>query len=74
VKAIASGNEIAPQLSLLIVVDEMQGGLRCLNVRHLAILDIEQQGFALAEAGGNQILEDFMLRVDRDRSPVGQLG
>src|SRR5579859_1429113 len=72
VKAVASGDEIAQQLNLLIFVEKSYARLARRDIRQMNILDVEKNGSALIEACGNTILDDFMLRVKRDGFPIRQ--
>ncbi len=65
-KAIASRNEITLQLTLLMLVDKSYAWLTRRYIVQLDVLDVEQNGFPLLEACGNQVLQDFMLRVHCD--------
>ena len=71
-KAIASRDEIALQLHLLLLMDKVDVRLRRSYIRQLDVRDIEKNVSTLLEARCDKILNDFMLRVNRDGAPVGQ--
>ena len=74
VKAIASRDEIALHLTLLIPAYKSYPRLTGRDIRQLDVLDVEKDVLTLVEACGNQVLDDFMLRVQRDGAPVRQVG
>src|SRR3989442_1813621 len=71
-KAIAARDKIALQLDLLLLVDKADTRLGRIYIRHLDIFYVEKDLLILCEARGNQILQDFVLRIHRDGAPVGQ--
>jgi uncharacterized protein (DUF3820 family) len=73
-EAIASRNEIALQLNLFMLVDKSYARLTRRDIKQLDILDGEKDVSPLGEVCGNQVLQDFMLWVERDGTPVGQFG
>src|SRR5205807_1566395 len=65
-KAIAPRDEVALQLDLLILVYKAYAWLRRRDIVQLDIVDVEENVHTLVEACGNQVLQDFMLGVERD--------
>ncbi len=72
-KAIAAGDEVAAQLPRLPLVAVADPGPVGLEVVQFDLGDLEDQGPAAVEAGGDQVLDDLLLAVDRDPAPAGEL-
>src|SRR5918999_846490 len=51
----------------------VQRGAVAVDPDRADVLDLEQQGRARREAGGDQILDDLLLAVDRDPPAAGEL-
>ncbi len=73
-KAIAARDEITLQLDLLLLVDNVDGWLAGSDVSQPDVADVEKDLSPLLQACGNQILEDFMLRINHNAPPVRQFG
>jgi hypothetical protein len=71
-RAVAAGNEIALQFDLSSFVFEANDWRRS-HVAELHAFDPEEDGPALSEPCADQILQNFVLRIDGDGAAARQL-
>ena len=73
VEAVAARDHVAAQLVLLPAVAVAQRWLVRVEAVRGHILDLEQERSAGLDAGGDQVLHDLLLAVDRDAAAAGEL-
>src|SRR5205085_6262688 len=69
---VASGDEIALQLNLFMLVYELYAWLIRRDTGQLHVLDVEKNAPTLVEACCDTVLDDFMLGIEHDAAPVRQ--
>ncbi len=72
VEAVAAGDDVALEGLLLARVGERDRRAVGLQAVDRDVLDLEADVAAVAFADGDQVLDDLLLAVDRDRPPAGQ--
>src|SRR5579859_813826 len=72
-EAVAAGNEIARQLDPRAILLERDLRMISLKVCGLHVGNVEEDRAVVGESGGDEILDDLMLGIDRDRAPACQL-
>src|SRR5262245_21944902 len=74
VKTIATGHEPAPKLEQLARVAAAHARHLGIDVMQAHVLDVEEDTPIRGEPGADEILDDLLLRVHRDRAAAGQAG
>src|SRR5450755_3158522 len=73
-KAVATRDEVAEKLDLLAVAPESYMRRRRIDIMQRDRLDLKEDLAGRSHSRLDQILDDFLLAIDRDRSPAGELG
>src|SRR5918999_3532435 len=73
VVAVAARPHLAAEVPLLALVPEAEQGAVGLDARRADVVDLEQQWCLRLEAGGDQVLYDLLLAVDRDPASACEL-
>src|SRR5262245_59589335 len=72
-KSVTSGDDVALHGMRGAVVPKSEQRLGRREVRHLDVTGLEQETLALGDCRGDQVLDELVLAIHRDRTPAGEV-